>query len=134
MFGEQGGLIELLYAATGFLHVRREAYLRIQRDCQLPVCNEGFGHPLIAFFQPLTRPHHDGYWYLAEDYAFCHRARESGLRIMADASIRLWHIGERHSGWEDAGGEKQRQTTFILKLGERMKETRKAAITHDNLV
>jgi hypothetical protein len=133
-FGEQGGLIELLYGATGFLHVRREAYLRVQRECRLPICNESFGQPLIAFFQPLTRPHHDGYWYLAEDYAFCHRARESGLRIVADTSIRLWHIGDRHYGWEDAGGEAQRLKTFTLNLGGRTTDARRVTTTHDNLV
>jgi GT2 family glycosyltransferase len=35
-----------------------------------------------------------GPWYLAEDYAFCERARQCGFKIMADTTIRLWHIGE----------------------------------------
>ena len=115
-FGEGGGLIELMYAATGFLLVRREVYLRIHRHFNLPVCNERFARPLIAFFQPIVRTIDDGYWYLAEDYSFCHRAREAGLQIMADTSIRLWHIGEGCFGWEDAAGQTQRQASFTLNL------------------
>jgi len=93
VFGQGGGLIELLYAGTGFLLVRREAYLAIQRTLELQICNERFGQPLIPFFHPMLHPIDDGHWYLAEDYAFCQRARAAGLRIFADTSIRLWHIG-----------------------------------------
>jgi len=52
-FGAGGGLTELLYAATGFLHVRREVYLTMQRKLRLPICNTAFGHNMIPFFQPL---------------------------------------------------------------------------------
>ena len=37
--GEGGGLIEILYAATGFLLVRREVFLEVQRQQQLPTCH-----------------------------------------------------------------------------------------------
>jgi hypothetical protein len=115
-FGENGGLIEVLYAATGFLLVRREAYLTIQRHLQLPICNERFGHPLIPFFLPMIRTIEDGHWYLAEDYSFCERARLSGFRIYADTSIRLWHIGWYRFGWEDAGMGLPRFSDFTLNL------------------
>ena len=98
-FGKQGGLVELLYAATGFLLVRREVYLAIQEQCKLPMCNERFGHPMIPYFLSLIRPIDDGYWYLADDYAFCHRARESGFRNFADTTIQLWHIGTYRYAW-----------------------------------
>jgi len=117
VFGQQGGLVELLYAGTGFLLVRREVYLKVQQALQLPMCNERFGQRLIPFFQPLVHPIDDGHWYLAEDYAFCQRARDAGFRIFADTSIRLWHIGTYRYGWEDAGIEPQRYGTFTLHLG-----------------
>ena len=47
---------EILYAATGFLHVRREVYLTIQQKLDLPVCNERYGRPSIPFFQPMVHP------------------------------------------------------------------------------
>lgn len=114
IFGERGGLTELLYAGTGFLLIRRSVYLTIQRKLNLQMCNERFGHPMIPFFQPLIRQIDDGYWYLAEDYAFCQRARECGFSIDADTSIRLWHIGNYKYGWEDAGMERPRFATFTL--------------------
>ena len=72
----------------------------------LPTCNEHFGRPMIPFFQPMVHNSRAGPWYLAEDYAFCERARQCGFKIMADTSIRLWHIGEYSYGWEDAGLER----------------------------
>ena len=103
VFGKEGGLVEILYAGAGFLLIRREVYLTIQERLQLPMCNERFRVPMIPFFHPMLRPCEDAHWYLAEDYAFCERARQSGFKIMADTTIRLWHIGSHAYGWEDAG-------------------------------
>lgn len=116
IFGEAGGMREILYAACGFLHVRRQVYLDIQRRLTLPVLNERFGSPVIPFFQPMVVPHADGEWYLAEDYAFCERARRCGFGILADTTIRLWHLGGYRYGWEDAGREMERNATFTLHL------------------
>ena len=111
-FGVQGGLNEILYAGAGFLHIRREAYDTITRSLELPVCNQHTPRPLWPLFQPLVRPWKGGSWYLAEDYAFCHRARQSGLPIVADTTIRLWHIGDYAYSWEDAGIDRQRFADF----------------------
>jgi hypothetical protein len=107
-FGNGGGLCEIQYAATGFLLVRREVYLDIQFRAGLPICNEHFGANIIPYFMPMTRCHREGYWYLGEDYAFCERARQVGYKIMADTTIRLWHVGNYQYGWEDAGREVER--------------------------
>lgn len=118
-FGQGGGLVELLYAATGFMLVRREAYLGIQRSLELPVCNERFGHAMIPFFLPMIHKIDDGHWYLAEDYSFCERARQSGFKIWADTRIRLWHVGWYRYGWEDAGIDRPRFDSFTLNFGPR---------------
>lgn len=115
-FGKKGGLIELMYAATGFLHVRREAYLDIQHKLNLPTCNLSFGEAIVPWFQPLIREYQGNPWYLGEDFAFCERARQAGFRIMADTSIRLWHIGSYPYGWEDASGPTLRYSAFELKF------------------
>jgi hypothetical protein len=117
VFGKEGGLTEILYAGAGFLLVRREVYLTIQKQLKLPMCNERFKIPLIPFFHPMLNPCEDGTWYLAEDYAFCERARQCGYKIMADTTIRLWHIGSYAYGWEDAGRDRERFDTFTLNLG-----------------
>lgn len=117
-FGNEGGLIELLYAPTGFLHIRREVYERVKNHLGLPTCNERFKKTMEPFFQPLIRKDGEGYWYLAEDFAFCHRAREAGIKIMADTTIRLWHIGNYAYSWEDAGMERRRFGTFHYHLSD----------------
>jgi hypothetical protein len=116
VFGQEGGLAEILYAATGFLLVHRDAYGQIRRDLRLPSCNDRWGRPMVPFFQPLVLPHLDGYWYLAEDYAFCQRARQCGLKIFADTRIRLTHYGSYGYSWEEAGIDPQRYSVFHYHL------------------
>jgi len=117
VFGKDGGLVEILYAGAGFLLVRREVYMAVQQ--RLPMCNARFKIPLIPFFHPMLHQCEDGHWYLAEDYAFCERARQCGYKIMADTTIRLWHIGNHAYGWEDAGMERERFDSFVLNFGPR---------------
>ncbi len=124
VFGKEGGLIELQYAGSGFMHVRCQVYQAIQQQLQLPVCNEVFGRPMIPFFYPSLHDFQDGQWYLAEDYAFCQRARDVGFKIMADTTIRLWHVGEYAYGWEDAGTERQLYHNFVLNFGREAKDGR----------
>lgn len=116
VFGEGGGLIEILYAATGFLHVRREVYLAMQRQLKLPVCNEIFGSPMVTYFQPSVQTSEDGMWYFIDDYAFCQRARACGYPIKADTRIRLWHYGNFGYGWEEIGRSPERAGSFTLNL------------------
>jgi hypothetical protein len=156
VFGQAGGLIELLYAGTGFLHVRREVYETIQRELELPVCNLHFGKAMVPWFQPMVvgegrRQKGEGRseeverrsslpdnevirntrilpgpespvpipstpWYLAEDYAFCERARQCGYKIWADTRVRLTHIGSYAYTWEEAGSDRQRFATYTYHL------------------
>jgi hypothetical protein len=152
VFGQAGGLVELLYAATGFLHVRREVYETIQRELELPVCNLHFGKGMVPFFQPLVvqkselasqksaraaLPDNEvirntrilpgpecpisgpqSPWYLAEDFAFCERARQCGYKIWADTRVRLTHIGSYAYTWEEAGSDPQRFATYTYHLGD----------------
>ena len=64
-----------------------------------------FGPPIVPWFMPLLVPDAEGLCYLAEDYAFCERARLSGLHIMADTRIRLYHVGSHGYSREDPGHE-----------------------------
>ena len=121
-FGVNGGLHELLFGGTGFLHVRRNVYETMIEKLSLPVCSQHANRPMWPFFQPLIRTApartadktepRKGHWYLAEDYAFCHRARLCGIPIIADTTIRLWHVGDYSYSWEDAGIDRQRFGDF----------------------
>ena len=146
--GKGGGLVELLYCGTGFMHVRREVYTAIKQKLALPMCNAKFGRPMVPFFMPMivndsrsllprgtiaaaaqgngaqqagadsSIPAERTYWYLGDDYAFCERARQCGYKIMADTSIRLWHIGEYAYGWEDAGLDRPRHDSFHFLIND----------------
>ncbi|MGW0180843.1 hypothetical protein, partial [Nocardia sp. NPDC003345] len=115
--GAGGGLEEILYAGTGFLHTRRYVYEDIVKQEKLPVCNERFGRTLVPYFLPLVVPGTDGtHWYLAEDYSFCERARRSGHAIHADTRFRLDHIGTYSYSWEDAGADKPRFASYTYRF------------------
>jgi hypothetical protein len=111
-FGEGGGLLEIAYAATGFLYTRRSVYEDVARVGKLPPCNQRFGRPMTPYFLPMLVEDGDGHWYLGEDFSFSERARRAGHRIYADTTIRLFHIGRYGYTWEDAGGAVSRYARF----------------------
>jgi hypothetical protein len=116
-FGVGGGLIEIRYAGTGFLHVRREVYETVERKLSLRTCNAGFGAPMVPYFMPLIADDPQlGACYLAEDYAFSERVRQAGYQIFADTTIRLRHIGKFGFSWEEAGAAPRRHATYHLRL------------------
>ena len=129
-FGKGGGLVELLYAGTGFIHIRREVYLTVQRQLQLPMCNERLRLAHDPFFQPMLHPIEDGHWYLAEDYAFSQRVRQCGIKIMGDTAIRLWHMGNYSYGWEDAGMTHRRFHSFTLNFPDQLPPDHLKAANH----
>ncbi|MCA9127703.1 MAG: hypothetical protein KDB22_11480 [Planctomycetales bacterium] len=115
-FGREGSTIEILYAGAGFLFVKRFVYESMLRRLRLPICNQRFGSPLVPFFAPMQVPTRQGLWYLAEDFAFCHRARQCGFKIMADTRIRLWHMGTQLCSWDTPECSGPRYDTFTLNL------------------
>ncbi|WP_067903794.1 hypothetical protein [Nocardia vaccinii] len=116
VFGAEGGLLEIHYAATGFLLTKRYVYEKIAVQENLPVCNERFGKPVVPYFLPMVVPDGDKQWYLGEDFAFSERARRSGIPIHADTRIRLGHTGRYDYSWEDAGSERERYSTYRFSI------------------
>lgn len=114
VFGAGGGLLEITYAATGFLHTRREVYETMQKRLELPTCNESFGRPMVPYFLPLIVSRDGKPWYLGEDFSFCERARQCAFPIMADTTFRLRHIGRYGYTWEDAGGERPLYSNYTF--------------------
>jgi hypothetical protein len=49
-------------------------------------------------------------------FAFCERARQSRFKVIADTSIRLWHVGNYRFGWEDAGSHKERFADYTFRV------------------
>lgn len=116
VFGTGGGLLEITYAATGFLHTRRVIYEEMAKRLELPVCNEAFARPMVPYFLPLIVSRGDKPWYLGEDFSFCERARRCDYAIMADTTIRLHHIGRYGYGWEDAGADPSRYRHYTFNV------------------
>lgn len=103
VYGPQGGLKEVRYAGFGFMHTRRIVYEAIHTQFHLPECNCVNDTPgVIPYFLPMIHTEPDGISnrYLAEDYAFCERARQAEFPCMADTTIRLVHVGTHAFTWE----------------------------------
>lgn len=116
VFGRKGGLLEIRYAGFGFVLTHRRLFEHLRTHLNLPECNQRFGPPIVPWFLPLVVPDSAGLWYLAEDYAFCERARQCGERIMADTTIRLYHVGHYGYSWEDPGRERGRFASYTYQL------------------
>lgn len=114
--GEGGGLLAVRYVGLGFCLTRRAVYEAVAAHHRLPVCNRRFGSPLVPYFAPLAADDGGGWWYLAEDYAFGHRARQAGIKVMVDTRVRLLHLGSYPYAWEDAGNDRVLHHTFVYHL------------------
>ena len=128
-FGLKGGLIEILYCGFGFVLTRRVLYETMQRQLRLPMCNQSFQTPLVPYFAPLIAGRGEEAWYLGEDYSFCERARRCGFRVMADTTIRLWHVGSYRFGWEDAGRDVERFLDYTFHITDAATPTQEVDAT-----
>lgn len=81
------GPIEVDYAGTGFLLIKREV---IEKLAKISESYEGPNGRVLALY--MTPIYNDGFE--SEDYHFCRIAREAGFKIMMDPSVRLKHIGQ----------------------------------------
>jgi hypothetical protein len=119
VFGETGGLVELSHVGMGFCLIRREVFDDVATKHALAVCGKRTKGPFVPYFLPMIAPHADDpddNWYLAEDYAFCERARTAGHPVFADTRIRLFHIGRYGYTWEDATGPRERYDNVKMLL------------------
>jgi hypothetical protein len=127
-FGRYGGPMEIRYCGFGFTHTRRAVFEAVHERFALPICNVRFNSPLVPFFEPMVVPDPGGYWSLSEDYAFCERARQVGFPVVADTSIRLWHVGTYRYGWEDAGSSKERFGSYTFSTSGASGEPRSSPV------
>jgi hypothetical protein len=97
-------------------------YDTLREKLALPECTADTGRTLTPYYAPLVRPDGDGWWYLAEDFSFCERARQCGYKIMADTTVRLLHIGTHAYGWEDAGRRVARYSTYRFQLTDSVRK------------
>lgn len=105
-FGTGGGVLPALTCHLGFALVRRAVFEALAKDAPM-------GTDPTYFAVPETGTGPVG---LAEDLAFCRRARAAGFAVVVDTSIRLWRAGQTRLGWEDAAGDRPRSADFTFRL------------------
>jgi hypothetical protein len=93
----QAGFVQVRYAGTGFLMVRRQAlekmcarypHLQYQRDHSVDAVTPSNNR--FALFDCMID---DSGTYLSEDFSFCKRWSDMGGQIWADLDSRLNHVG-----------------------------------------
>lgn len=93
--GEHGGLYECEFTATGFLYTHRSVYEKIIKHFDMKrVWIWGNRYHVHPFFYPLII----GDEYVGEDFSFCYKLRQTGLKIYSDTTVRLHHIGRYNYG------------------------------------
>ncbi len=91
------GFLEVEYAATGFMLIRREVLVKLA--AAYPELHYGFActnEPAadnFAFFDTMIDP--ETRHYLPEDYAFCKRWRDIGGKVHVSVAGKLTHVGSR---------------------------------------
>lgn len=91
-FAPDQPLVEIEYAATGFMAVHRKVI-----DAMVPtmeLCHADQPWAFWPLFAPLIVPMGPAKAYLSEDWAFCHRARDLGFKVYVDPTITLGHLAQ----------------------------------------
>ena len=89
--GKFDGPVNVDFAGTGFMMIRREVLTRMRKAYPELECPED-GFP--ALFDTEIE---DGV-YLSEDYAFCKRWRDLGGVVTMDPTVKLVHVGSMEFG------------------------------------
>lgn len=93
--GSDGGLYEVKYAATGFMYTHRSVYESITKHYNMQrVKIWGGQYNVYPYFYPMIYDNE----YIGEDFSFCHRATQSGIKLYCDTRVVLAHIGKYSYG------------------------------------
>lgn len=82
------GPIEVDYAGTGFLLIKREVIEALAKTSESYEGMDGQKIPAL-YMTPITNGVLE-----SEDYYFCRKAREAGFKVIMDPSVRLKHWGQ----------------------------------------
>ncbi len=87
-----GTIQEIEYISTGFLGITRKAFNQIQKNLGLPMLHKGLGRECYPFFESgidLTGRHD---FYVSEDWDFCDKARDAGLKVYWHSGVLVGHL------------------------------------------
>jgi hypothetical protein len=110
-FGSTGKLYPVEYTATGFMYTHISVYQKIADKYDMnPVKIWGGQYIVHPWFLPMIIEDS----YVGEDFSFCYRARQSGINIYADTTIRLSHIGKYEYSFKFINKEVESEPESII--------------------
>jgi len=113
VFGNEGGIHEVRWLATGCMAVRRRVIEKMVDSETVHLCNRDTIN-FYPFFMPFEKLI-DGKWnYLSEDYAFCERANELGFKCWVDSRMKLTHFGNYLYDWDDIHRPRKQKAENLL--------------------
>ena len=115
-FGPKGGLIELRHLGFGLTMTRQMIFEKVLKQFQFPICTDQSGRKFRPWFLPLLQDEGQGANYLSDQEAFCLRARQCGIRILADTTLCVSRMGNHGYSWEEVGIEKERSSELGFRL------------------
>ncbi len=108
--GENGGIYEVNYAATGFMYTHRSVYEKMAKELNMEkVKIWGGQYNVYPYFFPILI---DGE-YLGEDFAFCHRLKQIGVPLYSDTRVKLSHIGKYSYSFEFLNSGVKKEPTSV---------------------
>ncbi len=136
-----GKVKEVEYLATGFMGISRKALMKIRDDLKLPLLNPNDWAKCWPFFECGRKTDRKGDpIYISEDWDFCEKAREAGIKTYLDTSVQLGHLGLKKYTVQDVvdrqvtDNEKQKglmeQDNLIELLAEFLHEDKAVIIQH----
>lgn len=103
-----GQITEVAYLSTGFMGIAKTMLQRMVDELKLPLCHEGNEQfRCYPFFESGSHyfEANQEWIYRSEDWDFCDKARQIGVKPYLDTAIRLGHRGEKIYHLEDLSPE-----------------------------
>jgi choline kinase len=87
---------EVEYLSTGFMGISRKLLDKMVKKLKLPMLNEGEFCQCYPFFEATRRFRKKGKpIYISEDWDFCEKARQVGVKAYLDTGIQVGHAGQK---------------------------------------
>ncbi len=101
------GVYEAQYISTGFMGISKKLLKRMVEELKLPALHPNDAGRSFPFFESrrgwVDTPDDYGaqHVWLSEDWDFCEKAKEIGVKSYLDCRIQLQHLGERVVTFQD---------------------------------
>ena len=112
---EDGKLVRTDYIANGFMLIKREAFKIMYEHYKEELTFSYWDENYVDLFQTIIDKERNNL-YLTEDYAFCKRANDIGLKTWIHNEVQLSHTGMQRYSLDD-------QQNMMGKINERLQQS-----------